>query len=286
MKKQINSEQEISKQQIQKKGMVKFDPDTAKTLPISTLRKRIKGWSVEREYNGLKLSIEAFESLNSYDLITLFQMLDDYSKKRDLWEDKGSMKLSDDEERKLVYRKFNLKELCLQRNILNKKANRKSISDSFKRWYKTEIIYKYPNQTLNTRYIFEFKVDDNFNEIEIIANAQFLDFCLQENKMVMNWGRLIEYGKNYYALQLDIYIQFRTIKYGKTKNKYTNPNIIKEETLFNHLGIGEEIKDLKEKRRKSKEAFKKFKEITGIGYIFDNKEEKWIKENYRKYQKK
>jgi hypothetical protein len=70
----------------QRKGIVKFDPDTAKTLPISTNRRRTKGWAVMREDNDLILSITAFESLNMYDLIALFQMLDDYSKNKEKWQ--------------------------------------------------------------------------------------------------------------------------------------------------------------------------------------------------------
>ena len=268
---------------IQRKGIVKFDPDTAKTLPISTNRKRIKSWIVEREYNRLTLSIQAFESLNAYDLIALFQMLDDYSKNNEKWEYRGTTKFgSDDFERKLVYRKFDLKELCKQRNILTKKTNRKSIAESFERWYKAEIIYKRKNDVTKTRYIFEFKVDTNYNYIEIIANANFLDFCLQ-NGMAMNWERLSKYGKSYYGLQLDIYMQFRAIAYGKKTKKYKYPDVVKEETLFKHLGIDEEIKDIREKRRKVKQAFKKFKEITGQKYIYDKSERKWIKESYLKY---
>ncbi len=268
---------------IQRKGIVKFDPDTAKTLPISTNRKRKKAWIVERKYNKLTLSIQAFESLNAYDLIALFQMLDDYSKNNSSWEYIGTTKFrSDDFERKLVYRKFDLKELCKQRGILTKKTNRKSIAESFERWYKAEIIYKRKNDVTKTRYIFEFKVDTNYNYIEIIANANFLDFCLQ-NGMAMNWERLTKYGKNYYALQLDIYMQFRAIKFGKRKNKYKYPDILKEETLFNHLGIDEEIKDTREKRRKVKQAFQKFKEVTGQKYIYDKLERKWIKESYLNY---
>jgi hypothetical protein len=269
----------------QRKGIVKFDPDTAKTLPISTNRKRINFWMVERVYNGLTLSIQAFESLNAYDLIALFQILDDYSKNKEKWEYKGTTSFRDDDfERILMYRKFDLKELCKQREILTKKANRKSIAESFERWYKAEIIYKRKNDVTKTRYIFEFRVDTNYNYIEIVANANFLDFCL-ENGMAMNWERLIKYGKNYYALQLDIYLQFRSIQHGKTNKKYKYPDIIKEETLFQHLGINEEIKEIKEKRRKTKQAFKKFEEITGQRYIYNKLERKWIKESYLNYLK-
>jgi hypothetical protein len=269
---------------IQKQGVVKFDPLTAKTLPISTNRKRTKGWEVEREYNGLVMAIQAFESLNAYDLIALFQMLDDYSKNFDKWENRGMAKFSinDDFERTLMYRKFDLKFLCKQRNILTKKINRKSIAESFDRWYKAEIIYKKPNDVTKTRYIYEFKIDKNYEYVEIIANSNFLNFCLQ-NGMAMNWERLTKYGKNYYALQLDIYLQFRAIKYGKKTKKYKYPNTIKEETLFNHLGVENEIKDLKHKREKIKEAFAKFKEITHKEYVYDAPQKKWIKKTYLEY---
>ncbi len=272
-----------SKKTIQRKGIIKFDSQTAKTLPISTGRKRKIGWIVERVYNDLTLSIKAFESLNFYDLIALFQMLDDYSKKKEKWEYKGTTSFEDDNfERILMYRKFDLKELCKQRKILTKKANRKSIAESFERWYKAEIIYKRKNDVTKTRYIFEFKVDTNFNYIEILANANFLDFCLK-NGMSMNWERLNKYGKNYYTIALDIYLQFSAIAYSKKTKKYKYPNIVKEETLFKHTGIDEEVKEPREKRRKLKKAFEKFEEITGQTYVYNKEERKWIKASYLNY---
>jgi len=270
----------------QRKGIVKFDPNTAKTLPISTNRKRIKFWMVEREYNGLTLSIQAFESLNAYDLIALLQMLDDYSKNNYTWEYQGTMQINDETKRILKKRKFDLKELCKQREISTNKNNRKSIAESFERWYKAELIYKYKeNQVeIHTRYIFEYEVDKNFEKMTIVANTNFLEFCL-ENGMAMNWERLIKYGKSYYGLQLDIYLQFNAIKIGKKNKKYTYPNIIREETLFKHLGINEEVKDIREKRRKVKQAFQKFEEITGQRYIYNKLERKWLKESYLNYIK-
>ena len=274
-----------SNNSIQRKGIIKFDPETAKTLPISANRKRKIGWIAERKYNNLTLSIKAFESLNAYDLIALFQMLDDYSKNNKNWEHRGTTRFgADDYERILVYRKFDIKELCKQRNISTNKNNRKSITESFERWYKTEITYKRQTYTTKTRYIFELKVNEEYNTIEIIANKNFMDFCLK-NGMAMNWERLTKYGKSYYGLQLDIYIQFRAISYGKKNKKYKYPNIIKEETLFKHLGIDEEIKEIKHKREKVKQAFKKFEKITGQKYIYDNLEKKWIKENYLNFIK-
>jgi len=267
----------------QRKGIVKFDPDTAKTLPISTNRKRKIGWIVERKSNGLTLSIKAIESLNAYDLIALFKMLDDYSKNNEKWEYQGTMQIDNERERILKKRSFDLKELCRQRGISTNKNNRKSIAESFKRWYQAELTYTYEGDApIYTRYIFEFKVDENYEKIDIVANINFLELCL-ENGMAMNWERLNKYGKSYYGLQLDIYMQFRAIAYGKKNKKYKYPDVIKEETLFNHLGINEEIKELKHKREKVKQAFKKFEEITGQKYIYNKSEKKWIKESYLKY---
>jgi len=268
---------------IQKKGIIKFDPDTAKTLPISTNRKRKIGWVVERVSNDLTLTIKAFESLNAYDLIALFQMLDDYSKNYEKWEFQGVMQIDQESKRILKKRTFFLKDLCKQRGISSNKNNRKSIAESFKRWYQAELIYKYKEEApIFTRYVFEFKVDENYEIIDIVANINFLDLCL-ESGMAMNWGRLSKYGKSYYGLQLDIYMQFRAIAYGKKTKKYKYPDVIKEETLFNHLGINDEIKDIKHKREKVKQAFKKFEEVTGQKYIYNKSERKWIKESYLKY---
>ena len=75
-------------------------------------------------------------------------------------------------------------------------------------------------------------------------------------------------------------------KYFSHNRKYVYPNIIKEGTLFLHTGIEHEVKELKHKREKLKQAFKKFKEITGIEYIYDKKERKWIKKSYLEKIKK
>ena len=271
---------------IQRKGIIKFDSDTARFLPVSASRKRKIGFIEKRESSHISITIKALESLNYYDLIALFQMLDDYSKNNEKWEFKGIMQIDDESQRILKKREFDLKKLCRQRGILTKKNNRKSIAESFKRWYQAELIYQYTFENeIHTRYIFEYKVDENLEKMTIIANTNFLDMCL-ENGMAMNWERLIKYRKNYYAIALDIYMQFRAIKFGKRKKKYKYPDILKEETLFKHLGINEEIKDLREKRRKVKQAFEKFKEITGQRYIYSSEERKWIKESYLKYIQK
>ena len=273
---------ENSNKKITKKGIVKFDPDTAKTLPITTGRKRTSGYFVSKKYNNLTIEIKAFESLNGYDLITFFQMLDDYQKNPDKWEYNTSFQLKDENERIVKKRIFKLKNLCKQRQILNKKPNRISIAKSFKRWYQAELIYNYhkENNILETRYIYEYMVsNDNYDELIIIANCSFLDFCL-ENGMAMNWERLVKYGKNYYGLELDIYLQFRSIQYGKKTKKYKYPDVIKEQTLFHHIGLNNDVKDIKHKREKLKLAFKKFEEITGIKYILQKdefNEYKWVK---------
>ena len=265
---------------IERKKIVKFDSQTAKVLPISTDRKRTKGWEVERTINNLKIKIKAYESLNAYDLISLFQMLDDYQHNKEKWIFQGTIKLEDETERILMKREFLLKDLCNEREISSNKNNRATIAKSFERWYRAELLYYYDDEEpINTRYIFEFKIDKDINKLIIVANANFLDFCLKSG-MAMNWGRLLKYGKNYYGLQLDIYLQFNAIKIGKKNKKYAYPNVIREETLFLHTGIENEVKKLKHKREKLKQAFKKFKEITGIDYIYDKKERKWIKKSY------
>jgi len=271
-----------------RKGIVKFDPDTAKVLPISTGRTRTKGWTAERTYNGLTISIEAFESLNGYDLLALFQMLDDYQKKPKEWKYQGKMQIDDESERILMRREFDLKQLCKQRNISTHKNNRKSIAESFDRWYKAELRYQYENQSeIKTRYIFEYKIDKEFNKAIIVANTNFLDLCLKSG-MAMNWERLTKYGKSQYGLELDIYMQFRAIQITGKKGKYRYPNVVKEQTLFNHIGIEREVRDAKEKRRKLKNAFDKFYEVAGQKYILQklDDEYKWINENYLKYLEK
>ena len=261
-------------------NIIKFDSDTSRFLPISAVRKRKLGFIEKRENDNISITIKALESLNYYDLIALFQMLDDYSKNNSAWKYQGTMQIDEESERILKKRTFDVKELCNQRKISTNKNNRESITDSFERWYKAELIYQYSDENIiNTRYIYEYKVDKKLEKMTIIANTNFLDMCLNSG-MAMNWGRLTKY-KNYYAIGLDIYLQFRSIKYtNKKKTKYAYPNIIKEETLFNHLGINDEIKNIYHKREKTKQAFQKFEEVTGIKYIYDSKERKWLKENY------
>jgi len=275
-------QKEISKQ---RKGIIKFDADAGKLLPISANRKRKIGFIEKREGNNLSITIKALESLNYYDLIALFQMLDDYSKNNDKWEFQGKMQIDEETERILKKRTFDLKELCKQRGTTTHKNNRKTIAESFKRWYQAELIYKYAEDNpINTRYIFEYKVDENLEKMTIVANTNFLDLCL-ENGMAMNWDRLVKYREHYYAIGLDIHMQFRAISYGKKTKKYAYPNVVKEETLFKATGIDNDIKEIRHKREKLKKAFEKFEEVTGQKYIYDKLERKWIKEGYLKFIK-
>ena len=285
----MNEEQLNKKEKniLLREGIIKFDPLSAKLLPISANRKRKKGWEVYRVYQDKIVKIKAFESLNGYDFVTLFQLIDDYIQNNEEWQ-------VENEKSKFIKRRLNLKDLCKQRGILTKKANRKTIADSIDRWYKAEILYtskkkmkvpkeerkKYP--IFKTRYIFEFGCDENFEEAEITANKDFIEFCIRAG-MAMNWRRLVNYGKNYYAIQLDIYLQFSSILYNKKHKKYKYPDIVREETLFLSLGVNEDVKELRHKREKVKQAFKAFEKETGVKYIYDKKERKWIKESYLKY---
>jgi len=283
----MQMEKDAKKSKQQRKGIIKFDADTAKLLPISTDRKRKEGFIETREGNDLSITIKAPESLNYYDLITLFQALDDYSKNNDKWEFQGKMQIDKETERILKKRTFDLEELCIQRGISVHKNNRKSIANSFERWFNAKLIYRYEDEDkpISTRYIYEYEVNEKkYDKLTIIANANFLDLCLQDG-MAMNWERLIKYQKNYYAIALDIHLQFRAIAYGKKTKKYKYPDIIKEETLFKATGIDNDVKEIREKRRKLKQAFKKFEEVTGQKYIYDKLERKWIKESYLKFVK-
>jgi len=269
---------------IQRKGIIRFDADTAKLLPISADRKRKEGFKETRETNNLSITIKAPESLNYYDLIALFQMLDDYSKNNNKWKFQGKMQIDEESERILKKRIFSLKDLCIQKGLSTHKNNRKSIADSFERWFNATLIYQYEDEDkpIKTRYIYEYEIDEKkYDELTIIANTNFLDMCLRDG-MAMNWDRLLKY-KSYYAMGLDIHLQFRAIMYGKKTAKYTYPNIIKEETLFKAAGIDTDVKEIREKRRKLKQAFEKLEKVTGQKYIYDKLERKWIKESYLKF---
>ena len=264
--------------------LVKFDPLIIRAFPSSTGRKRIENWSAEREYNGFIIEIKAPVSLNGYDYIAFFQMLYDYSINKNKWKYQGSLRIDDETERILMKRTFDLTKLAEERGLTKNKNNRESISRAFHRWFQAELTYKYKEEQedieIKTRYIYEYKIDKKKQKITITANTSFFDDCLNGG-MLMNWGRLLKYRNNNYALELDIYLQFNSIKYmhGR-KRKYAYPNVVREETLFNSIGLDNEIKYLKHKREKLKKAFQKFEEVTGIKYIYSRLERKWIKESY------
>ena len=263
-----------------RQGIIRFDSVTAKLLPVSMGRKRYNNFVANKIWKDFEIEITANESLNGYDMITLFMLIDDYQQNLSKWTKAGNI-----DGRPILKRTLDLKELCYIKNIKTDKNNRKTIYKAIRRWYEAEITYKFKNNTeQNSRYIFELKVDKNtYNKIEINVNQKFMDFCIK-NGMTMNWKRLLNYKQNYYAMNLDIFLQFNT---KPVKNKYYYKDVFLEETLFNHIGLSDDVKDIKHKREKLKRAFDEIYKKLKVKYVFvagkGTEENKWCKESYLKY---
>jgi hypothetical protein len=247
----------------------KINDKTLHLLPFVASRKRQKGFEIERQWGKWKLNLSAPETMNTIELITLSQMLQDYQRSPDLWGDGGRVGNV-----KVLERVLNIGDMVKSRGLQNKKGNRETVFKSIYRWYKAEL--KYTNLKSDeehlTRYIFDIKNHNpkNIGDVTIYVSKGFLDFCLKSGLM-FNWKRLLLY-KTGHAQLLDAFLQgIREKRKNDGKEvTYRYRDACSEEILFNGIGLSDTDMNLREQRRILKETFKEVHEIGNLPkYTFD-----------------
>ena len=244
----------------------KIDPIILHTIPFLPSRTRKENYQIKREWGDRTLTLRAKETLNTYDFITLLQLLKDYVQKQSEWEKVGETL----EKGKFILRKkIDISALARERGVLNKTANKKTILKSILRLAGIDVnmTNKKTGDENNTKYIYETKYKgDNqiseydyyknngisstpqetadYKEIEVLANQLFFDFCIN-NGLVINLDNILKYSKENTVL-LDVFIQS------------TNWDKYNEELLFERCGLNETAMSEKEKRRLLKKSFTEF----------------------------
>ena len=245
--------------------ITKIDPYLLHCLPFSPSHIRRGGFKVSRVFGTTEMTVTAFETLNHLDLLTILQLSKYYITNRSEY---GESARVDGFEVLKGY--INLAELATERGLLNKKANRKTILDSIKRLKSADVDFTYlnkfgkPEKTVYTKYIFQIEAPENndLNEVAIIVNKAFLDFCI-DNGVIVNISRLYKY-KSAYTFFLDVFLQ------GTHWNSYD------EGLLFEKIGLDIINMPGWEKRRMLKKAFWEIKTITGLDFQFQKNSKKWV----------
>lgn len=153
------------------------------------------------------------------------------------------------EGKEILKRSLNLTNLTAERGIANKSVNRNSIYQSLERWLSVRITRINNNDLITkTRYIFEIKTDNKKQNVELLVNARFFDFCCNKGiTIILDWLFIYKFST---SILLDVFLQS------------TKWEQYKEELLFERCGINET--NLK-KIDKRKILRKTFKEINKFG---------------------
>ncbi|MBS9782540.1 MAG: hypothetical protein KGV43_01915 [Arcobacter sp.] len=261
-------------------SVVKMDCDILHFLPFKPTIRRTRGFFVERRWGQTKMELTADWTLNSYDLISFAQVLNEYQKNKDKWETVGEMG-SGKYKREVIKMELDIQKFVQYRNIDNVKKNRKSIFDSLERLFSIKLKYETDEKIIYTRYVYDIEIEKNedYKKITTYVNKPFLEFCIKSG-MLFNFGRLINYSKAYSCL-LDSYIQGTKVK---TDKGYTYKNIFKEEDLFEILYLNEVKDNNTNKHKKIADAFTELHQVGKLPlYVFDKIEKTWIKEDYLKF---
>lgn len=255
----------------------KINDKTLHLLPFVASRKRQKGFEIERQWGKWKLNLSAPETMNTIELITLSQMLQDYQRSPDLWAVSGSL-----DGEPVLKREINIAEMVKARGLPNKKGNRETILKSIYRWYQSELKYTHIENGSEhyTRYIHSFKNHDpqKITSVTINVNKGFLEFCLKSGLM-FNWKRLTLY-KTGHAQLLDAFLQgTRDKRKADGKNvTYRYRDVYSEDILMDGIGLSDSGLSAKDKRRTLKATFK---EIQALGdlpeYKFDSVYKRWVR---------
>ena len=253
----------------------KLDHKTLHVLPFLPSRKRQKGFHLQRQWKNLIVDITAFETLNTYDLMTLLFITKEYVANGY----KAGYIGEEDDKREVAGITIPVKQFLAERGILNKKVNRETLKKSIQRLKTIYLVFTNTTtkRETHTSYIYEFKVDDKISEIKVYANKKFIDFII-DNGILVNIERLMLYGdKEQYAILLDLYLQ------GTKKVTYVNKRkILKYKERYTNKEIEIALKlDLtkmrsSDKREIIRNAFKLLKEKGNLPeYIYNKNRDTW-----------
>ena len=246
----------------------KLDPIILHSMPFLPTRTRKKKYEITRRWGDRILTLKADETLNTYDFITLCQLLKDYVLNQSRWKKTGETL----ENRPILARDIDIELFATEKQIQNKTINRKIIYKSIERLKSIDIILynKKTKKEINTNYIFEImKNDDEFyKSCKILVNQRFFDFCI-ERGLVIVLDRFFAY-KHETTILLDVFVQ---------STRFTNYD---ENMLFEKCGLNETNLNERYKRRNLKKIFCEFNRFNNIKFEYNSSTKKWQTEKHKR----
>lgn len=239
-------------------------------LPFVPSRKRKRGFQIVRRWGKWILKVEALETLNHYDLITLLLLSRSY-----LEGDFQDLGVGNDDRRRVRIR-LDVERLTRERGLLNKKVNRMTFIKSLLRFKKCDLEFSYPEdgEVISSWFLSDVKFDPEGRWAEVDANAKFLSMCAKG--IVVHWKRLASYGDDACAVILDAYLQGTKRKVGKTW-KYRD--WISEEEVFDLIDPDHSNPN-KKNRQLAKNAFRKLEQAGLPSYRYDRVGRRWCRADF------
>ena len=253
----------------------KLDYRTLHFLPFFPARKREQMEIDERKWGDVIFKAKASESLNTYDLITLMFVIKEYLKLD--WD------IREIDGKEAAVKKLDLVKLVKERDVLNKKINRKTFLESILRLSKIDLFFIKNGKSHTTKYIYKVIHSNNYKEIQIFANKKFIESVINKGILV-NLGNFLKLeketnGRTGYAILLYAFLQGTKTKFtikGRTLLKWREK--YREDLLFSVLNLNNTNLDKRKKREKIKEAFNVLHKNCNIPtYKYDRLEEMWIR---------
>ena len=257
----------------------KLDHKTLHFVPFLPTRKRTKKFKLQGKWGKTDFMIKAPESVNTYDLITLMFITKAYLKKN--WE--AGYIGEGEEKREIAGLELDLVQVCKERGILNKKANRETILNSVLRLSHVDLFFKKENQEIMTKYIYEVRYDLDYKKAKIYANKKFIEF-ITDKGILLNLSNFVSLEQTKSESKEYAILLYAFLSGTKTKIEFKGKNILKwrekydEELLLNATKLNETNLPLKRKREELKKAFEILnKELNIPLYAFNKNEKMWIR---------
>jgi hypothetical protein len=257
----------------------KLDDKTLHFLPFVPSRAR-KEMEITRKWGDVICNISGNESTNAYDLITLMLVIKEYLK--------HTYYIENFQEQELAILEIDLVKLIKERNLINKKINRKTITESIIRLTNLNLIFIKNNKIHSTNYFYDIKYDKNYKEITLYANLKFIE-KIKNNGILINLSEFIklenikENGSNYAILLYTFLIGTKTKFKLNNKIQLQWREKYREDILFNVLNLNNTNLNKAKRREKLQKAFNILHKYLNLPqYKFNNINEIWMRTDLAK----
>ena len=232
---------------------IKSDPTLLHALPFSAKMKRTAGYKKVSKWGNITVTLESLETVNAFDLITLLQLLKIYIQKTGVFRTitkEGSSET-------ILKGTLKLPNLVKERELINDVNNQKVLLESLMRWKDVSYIVETPKRKTKSSFIYEVQFDKDKNEVSLIINKSFFDFCISKNALVIDFKQVLQY-KSPRTILLDLFIQ-------STKwSQYP------EDLLYEKTGLNDTDMKSWDKRDALRKCFHDIKLHANLDFTYEN----------------